>query len=112
MGNTLKLPYDVSEISDGYHTFNKLYDHRHVLFINVLNKNSKIAFKTRRNDYNEKIENWFIAGLNTEFCQITYHLPEKYWLYLKVKEVPNNKDYDNHSSKKVYIRLLQFSLNK
>ena len=35
--------------SDGYHTFNELYEHRHLLFITVLNAFNEKAFKTIRN---------------------------------------------------------------
>ena len=33
---TIKLPCDPGEVSDGYHTFNELYEHRHALFLALM----------------------------------------------------------------------------
>ena len=91
--------------SDGYHTFNELYEHRHLLFITLLNSSKEKAFKTLKNKEGEKWEGWFIAGLNTKYGQITYHLPEKFWHDLDVTELERNSLYDNHSSNDVLDRL-------
>ena len=50
MDNKITLPCDVSEVSDGYHTFAELYDHRCLLWVNVLHAHKDKAFKTWRND--------------------------------------------------------------
>lgn len=97
---------DKGNISDGYHTFNELYVHRHALFINVVNANQDKSFKTLRNDSGEQLDGWFIAGINTVHGQITYHLPIAYWDQVKAIEVDCNSDYDGHSSADVVERLL------
>jgi len=93
------------KISDGYHTFDELYEHRHILFINVLKAHQHAAFKTWLNDKKEAWEGWFICGMNTTYGQITYHLPEKYWSMLDVREVEYNHDYDGHTSSDALCRL-------
>ena len=98
-------------ISDGYHTFDELYEHRHVLFIQALNNNKAISFKTLLNDKKESWDGWFIAGINTPMGQATYHLPIKYWDAAKVGEVEYNSDYDGHNSTDVLYRLQSLSID-
>ena len=106
MGNTLlALPCEVGEVSDGFHSFNELYEHRYVLFLSFA-KGNPGAFKTRRDDSGEEWSGWFILGINTRHGQISYHLPEKYWDMIDVDEVERNLDYDGHSASDVLERLL------
>lgn len=93
------------EISDGYHTFKELYNHRHILTCHLLIQYRDIAFKTRKNQDKDEWEGWFIAGLNTKLGQISYHLPIEYWNMLPVQEIVYNDKYDGHSSFDVHNRL-------
>ncbi len=104
MSNSLILPYDAGRVSDGYHTFDELYDHRHLLWINLLHCNKDQAFKTWLNQEGEYL-GWFIAGMNTIHGELTYHLPMSYWQLLDVTEVERNRDFDGHSSEDVLERL-------
>ncbi len=71
---------DSNLISDGYHTFGELYDHRIELFIALCRI---LSFPTAyaKKIWKCQIENgWFIMGINTEKGkQITYHLPASKW---------------------------------
>jgi hypothetical protein len=69
--------------------------------------NKEIAFKTWFDDKKEKVDNWFILGLNTDFGQITYHLPSQYWDMVDVEQIDLNSDYDGHNSQDVIIRLMK-----
>lgn len=40
---TLYIPCDPGEISDGYHTFNELYQHRCALFLALMASNPSIS---------------------------------------------------------------------
>lgn len=101
------------ETSDGYHTFNELYEHRHVLFAHLLE--SSYAFnrqvfpwKTWRNQNGEKWEGWFIAGMDTKYGQVSYHMPAEWWDRLpNVPEIERNADYDGHNSRDVAERINQ-----
>ncbi len=106
MGNII-LPCDSSEVSDGYHTFAELYNHRCLLWMNLLIAHKDKAFKTHLDDEGSKMEGWFIAGMNTQYGQITYHLPDELWPTLNIKEVDCNSDYDGHDSELVLQRLLR-----
>ena len=105
LNNALILPCDIHLVSDGSHTFQELYDHRNMLWILVLKHYKDHAFKTRRDEDGICEEGWFIAGLNTPFGQLTYHLPEVYWKSIDVPELSKNDGFDNHTSKDVLTRL-------
>jgi len=99
------------DTSDGYHTFNELYEHRHALFALLLEKQA-IAnifvspWKTWRDQNGEIWEGWFIAGMDTVHGQISYHLPAEWWERLPdVPEIERNAAYDGHTSKDVLERL-------
>ncbi len=103
---------NMNNISDGYHTFGELYEHRYILFLNLALAYSGIAFKTWLNDKKEAWDGWFILGINTEYGQITYHLPEKFWIAAEVREIEYNFDYDGHTSKDVCDRLSRFAVQQ
>lgn len=95
-----------SKISDGYHTFADLYEHRHALWAALLYVYEPIAFKTRRNQEGEEWPGWFIAGINTEMGQLSYHMPDEWWdRLLNVAEVERNSRYDGHTSDDVLQRI-------
>lgn len=96
---------EMGHISDGYHTFNELYEHRHSLFLIILQIFHKTAFKTKKDSEGQSINGYFIAGLETPSGQITYHIPDILWdkLYF-IKEI-NNYKFDGHTSKDVLGRL-------
>jgi len=97
----------VEDVSDGYHTFSELYDHRNILFANVVLAHHDKAFKTWKNQNGESSPGWFILGVNTVYGQISYHLPERYWDIVNVRVIQHNADYDGHSSDDVALRLLK-----
>lgn len=105
--NKLILPCKVGEVSDGFHTFNELYDHRCTLFLALLTSVNNAWYSKKHSDGSEW-GGWFIAGVEIqESKQITYHLPNK---YLRIAE--DRLDYkecapewDGHTSADVLIRL-------
>ncbi len=106
-----KLHKDPGEISDGYHTFNELYDHRMILFVIISNTYSHIAWKSRLHDDGTMFDGgWFIAGLiMPDGRPITYHLENKYWdLMPNVMIMKNAPKWDGHTSQDVYERLLEW----
>ncbi len=88
------------DISDGYHTFDELYAHRCILFVNLcLMQPEKCAW---RNDY----DGWFVLYLETSSGQISYHIPHKNLCLIegKIKCDPEHK-FDGHTSSDVVFRL-------
>jgi hypothetical protein len=101
MGKTFKIVDD--DISDGYHTFDELYEHRITLFIALASHLHNRAFYTDPND------GWFVLFLELPTGQISYHLPEFYIdLVSTFASKNNNHKWDGHNSNDVLCRLLQF----
>lgn len=97
---------DMGEVSDGYHTFNELYEHRHWLFLALACWNG--GWAARAHADGTKIEGWFIAGMTlAQVGDITYHLPDRLWpvveaLGMVVEAAP---EWDGHASQDVVARL-------
>lgn len=105
---------DTNKISDGYHTFEDLYEHRIELWIAFCKKVGLVYkghyfWKSRTHSDGSKWDGWFIVGMETKKGkQITYHLPEKYWdrlSYLYVRTLKKAPEYDGHTPSDVINRL-------
>lgn len=93
-----KIPQNIGEFSDGYHTFNELYHHRAVLFSVICNMFPEKAWKSKLHDTGDMYEGMFIVGIETEQGQATYHYDiEPYWDMFKVKELEKAPKYDGHT---------------
>lgn len=88
------------ETSDGYHTFNELYDHRVLLWINLCLLQHPDMTYLVENHY----DGWFLLGCETPQGQISYHCPNKYLgLVSGIKR--RHPEFDGHTSKDVISRL-------
>lgn len=103
---------DTNLVSDGYHTFGELYQHRCLLFawvISAIGANIEayrdLIFKTRKNREGAEWVGWFIAGINMPEGQITYHLPIAMWDLVHAQEIERNDRYDGHTSDDVVKRI-------
>lgn len=103
---------ETNKISDGYHTFGELYEHRIVLYIalcRIIKKNSnRFVWISRTHSDGSHYPGWFIMGINQiPGYQITYHLPEKYWSecaeFAHFSSGP--PDFDGHSASDVLERI-------
>lgn len=90
---------DVSEISDGYHTFADLYEQRLVLSASLA-KNNQNAWKSKlHSDGTEPFGGgWFVMGWKTNEGQYTYHYELKDWDLFDCKEIPTAPEWDGHTS--------------
>ena len=101
---------DKGEISDGYHTFNELYDHRAKLFSVICNMNPLIAWKSKKHSDGSMYDGMFIVGINTPEGPATYHYYiDKYWDLFKVKELDYAPEWDGHTSEDAINRILSLS---
>lgn len=99
-----------SDISDGYHTMDELYDHRMMLFVALLNNVKKVCyvFKSKLHHDGTMFEGgWFIAGImQKDMCYISYHLKlDPYWNLLDCFEMDRAPEWDGHTSNDVLERL-------
>lgn len=107
----IRILEDKGEISDGYHTFNELYEHRHILFI-ALCKKSDNVWKSMKHSDNSEFKGWFILGINRQQGkQITYHLPLSKWHDCDFAETLDKAPlYDNHKSSDVLKRIMELKV--
>ena len=93
-----KMPDNIGDFSDGYHTFNELYHHRAVLFSVICNMMPEKAWKSKLHDTGDMFDGMFIVGIETEQGQATYHYDiEPYWDVFKVKELEKAPKWDGHT---------------
>lgn len=102
-------------VSDGYHTFNELYDHRNILFMIICNylryNATDRSWKSKRHSDGSMYDGWFIAGINQEQGrQMTYHVPMKYWEDYLCEELEKAPEFDGHTPYHSLRRLKQMGL--
>lgn len=89
-----------NDISDGYHTFDELYEHRCLLFINLCLAHRLVAY------WRPHYEGWPLLGLVLPgIGQITYHVPEKLLPLFQHKVTLGGPEWDGHTSAQVVERL-------
>ncbi len=106
--------FETGKVSDGYHTFDELYDHRCLLFlafqsqVHLKTEPFSSCWKSRLHADGSEYEGWFIAGLTLGQGQISYHLPLKYWDLCKGLQRANAPEWDGHTSSDVIERLINW----
>lgn len=103
------------EVSDGYHTFDELYEHRITLYIALCREISKrydkqpinAAWRSKLHSDGSSFDGWFILGLfKAKGAQITYHLPESKWEETSFADTLDRApEYDGHASEDVLTRI-------
>ncbi len=107
---------DKGKVSDGYHRFDELYDHRIGNYIALC---KRIALRTKNmtnpvwrtwNHSDGKPAfggGWFVLGIfDKAGDQITYHLPENMWEICQfARAIPQAPEFDGHTSADVLERL-------
>lgn len=115
---TSPIEWEIScdDVSDGYHTFDELYDHRIELYITLcrllaskykLQSDGQGVWRSKKHDDGSSFEGWFVLGILTVPGQMmTYHLPMSRWndtdFAATLEQAP---PFDGHTSADVLIRL-------
>jgi len=112
---TLTVPEcETGKVSDGYHTFDELYDHRCLNFLafQSLSHRQKGAYssawKSRKHEDGSEFEGWFITGMDLGSGPISYHVPDKYWDLCHGREMERAPKWDGHAAADVVQRLSDF----
>lgn len=106
---------DRGKISDTYHTFDELYEHRIILYI-ALALSIRVSdthslkdsvWKSKKHSDESEWDGWFLLGIGIEQGeQITYHLPTKYWDECDfAKELEKAPSFDGPTSQDVLDRI-------
>lgn len=90
------------DISDGYHTFGELYEHRCLLFIRLcLLQPEKCAWK-----FDIGTPGWVCLYWESPDGQISYHVPDRHRrLFEQFITQDQNYKWDGHTSDEVLGRL-------
>ena len=101
------LGVDPDDISDGYHTFQDLYDHRKALFV-ALTKSAG-GWRSKQHSDGTMHEGYFIVGINyAKGAQITYHYELKDWdKFEHCTTQSHAPEFDGHTPEDVVERLLK-----
>lgn len=99
---------DIGEVSDGFHTFNGLYEQRMILFAALVKAYKDKAWKSYRHEYGEYCfgGGWFIVGIDTPEGSYTYHYENKYWDMFDCIDLPRAKHWDGHTEADAETRLM------
>lgn len=111
---------DTNEVSDGYHTFGELYEHRITIYIALCKqlatsqylvddiRKSHYVWVTKKHSDGSSWDGWFVLGIDeAPGSQITYHLPMSKWdeCAAFADEIEKAPDWDGHTSQDVLTRL-------
>lgn len=108
---------DNNIISDVYHTYGELHQHRIALFIALCKvlieytggkySGSWDIWKSKKHHDGTEFDGWFIAGIGIEKGdQISYHLPVSKWDETDfIKELDKAPEWDGHTSADVLKRI-------
>ena len=113
-----KINIDLGEISDGYHTFNELYEFRKVYnaaFFKELTKQGECnVVKSWRHHSGEKCfgGGWFIVVAELPTGQISNHYELKDWDLFQCKEVETAPKWDGHTPQDVVKRITEYLKSK
>ena len=97
--------------SDGYHTFDELYDHRISLFLALCRHvdwhRPDYVWRSKQHSDGSAIDGWFVLGMGKlPGDQITYHLPLNRWGECNgFDELTRAPYFDGHTSADVLARL-------
>ena len=92
--------------SDGYHTFDELYDHRAKLFSVIVKAFEGRAWKSLKHADGTMCDGMFIVGIETPSGQATYHYDvDTYWSMFDCQELDAAPEWDGHTPKQAIERI-------
>lgn len=107
--------FDKGKISDGFHTFDELYEHRTLLMAALMRFSGQPAWRSRQHDDGSMFEDMFIVGMTLpvgfDGVQITYHVEAKHWeTFAFAETLDKAPHYDGHTPDDVLKRLRDWLL--
>ena len=104
------------EVSDGYHTFNELYNYRmayNALWLKDMDENLLKEYDVHKSKRHSDGElcfggGWFVVVIELPTGQVTNHYEEKYWDMFKIPEKETANVWDGHTPQEAYDRMLNY----
>lgn len=97
----------VGSLSDTYHSFDDLYDHRCVLSA-ALFRNVPFTWKAKVHEDGTMFDGMFIVGVTTPDGDASYHYDLKYYDMFKVPELPHAPLFDGHTPEDALNRIKKY----
>ena len=113
--NSLQIPCEIGQVSDGYHTFDELYKHRCTLFLALIRSAPQLSWISSMHADGSSVEGWFIAGMSLPTGDVTYHLPNEMWALANktgAKWMKYAPKWDGHTSADVVKRMQAWILQE
>ena len=109
----IDLPEDGVDISDGYHTFGELYDHRRALTAALAAERADISWRSREHHPDDSPMHeggYFIVGIDTPAGTVTYHYKLTHWDdFAEVPELERAPKWDGATPADTVTRLLAWA---
>lgn len=103
---------ETGKVSDGFHTFDELYEHRSALFLGLMKMRPGLSWYADKHEDGSMFDDMFIVGMTLPAGQVTYHLNIDPWREAVRKTHACYKEraphWDGHSSEDVVERLLDW----
>lgn len=113
LNQTLRaLPGGGDLITDGYHSFGELYDHRRALTAALAKSLSLDSWRSKEHhpDGDPMFEGYFIVGINLPTGPITYHYKLSHWDdFAGVTELAHAPAWDGHTPADTVERMLAWT---
>lgn len=111
-----KANYDTNlkDVTYGYHSFEKLYEHRRKLSNLIFQTYPQFSWKSRVHSDGEIWDGLFIVGVSIpNVGDYTYHYHTEFWDEFDVKEIEKAPEYDGHTPDSIdrLFELLKFNKN-
>lgn len=104
---------NLGHISDGYHTFDELYEHRTVLLASLMTiiQNNDCGCNCWRSNFHSDgtmYDGMFIVGIATSSGTVTYHIENEYkYLFSNILELPKAPDWDGSTPQQGLEKLIK-----
>lgn len=105
----------IGSTSDGYHTFDELYEHRFTLWMALCKQIAsdpryqydRDVWRSRKHSDGTNYAGWFLLGIGDKPGeQMTYHVPDARWTACGfAKELEKAPEFDGHTSEDVLDRI-------
>lgn len=102
----------IGKVSDGYHSFDELYEHRMALMAPLMKAYPELSWRSKQHAVGGEpmFKGFFVVGMNLPNGQVSYHYKLQYWdIFHGIREVSHAPKWDGHTPEDVVERLIEFS---
>lgn len=101
-------------VSDGYHSFGELYNHRMILTVLALKSMGMSPWRSMLHHDGTMFDGYFIVGADLPgIGQVSYHYGVEHWeLFNKFPVLERAPEWDGHTPDDVCMRLQEWILKR